>query len=493
MKQIFIFFTVIFISCTQQVKSPALINEFSKLTSPDEVIEFVQSVAESSNSFEYEIFGTSAEGKDLVVLRTKSTKNTDKLRILIFAQQHGNEQSGKEACLLLIQDLANNKLTTLMDNLELWIIPQQNPDGGKRDERRNGNGVDLNRDHVTLTQPENRALHKLFFQFMPHVTVDIHEYNPYQRSWAEFGGYKNFDVQVGVPTNYNVLNEIKSFGLENVLPAIEKDLLKSGYSFQNYIVGPAPNLGRTRHSTVDIDDGRQSFAILNTLSFIYEGLNGKESSLDNLERRAFSQYQAIKALLVYMNENSETVIQLVENARQNLTNSNPGDSVAIRMEHFPDGNPLKLPLISSSTGNDTVALVDNYHPIVKPTLLVSRPKAYLISANDSLLVNFLDFHSVHYDKFNANGHELITAYSIKSIIVSEDEELENRYPNINIEEINSEELTDSYIVVPTNQLHSNFLVTLFEPQSMLGLAQRQGFEYLLKESEIFPILRLEND
>lgn len=491
MRYIFFLIPILFISCSHQVKTPLEENNFSKLTTHNEIVDFVQISSVKSESIEFEVFGTSVEGRDLIVVKSKSTHKTNLLRVLIFAQQHGNEPSGKEAALLVIKDLASNDLTPFINNLELWIIPQMNPDGGDRDQRRNANEVDLNRDHVSLTQPETQALHKLFIQFMPHVTVDIHEYYPYQESWAEFGGFKNFDVQVGAPTNYNVSNQIKSFALDKVMPAVKRHLNENEFSFQNYIVGPAPSMGRTRHSTVDIDDGRQSFAILNTLSLIYEGLNGRNSSNDNLERRSKGQYEAIKALLYFLNENSQEVISLVENARKDLIFKAPGDSVAIRMEHFSDGKPLELKLLSSRTDRDTIISVDNYHSVVKPTLQVIRPKAYLVPKSDSLLVGFLNTHQVSLKEYEGNGSDRIICYQISSVSKSVDEELENRFPQVTIMPMAHDNLVGSYYLVPINQLHSNFLVSLFEPQSMLGLAQRPGFEYLLKENNRFPILRLE--
>lgn len=491
MRRLIFVFAIFLVSCNQEIKSPIFKKDFTELTSPDEVRNFVKNASEFSSSINYEVFGTTVKGNELVVAKIKTSNKSNLLRILIFAQQHGNEQSGKEACLVLLQDIANNKLIPITDNLELWIVPQLNPDGGSIDQRINGNDADLNRDHVILSQPETQALRALFQDFEPHVTLDIHEYYPYSKSWEEYGAFKNFDVQVGIPTNFNVSGEIKSFGLNQVLPAIQKHLNDQGYSFQNYIVGPAPNLGRTRHSTVDFDDGRQSFAILNTLSLIYEGLNGKESSLDNIEGRTKAQFEAIIGLLNFLNSNNEQVVKLVNNARIELANRMPGDSVAIRMEHFSDGKPLMMNLISSKSNNDSLVSIQDYHPLVKPTLMVSRPNAYLIPISDSLLLNFLNLHKISFERYEKMQDDIVVSYSIGQIATSIDEELENRYPQVIRKSITNDEIGNEYYVVTTSQLHSNFLVSVFEPQSMLGLAQRKGYEYLLCENSQFPILRIE--
>lgn len=491
MKKFFLFIPLIILSCSTRIDSPAVLKNFSELTTANEVVEFVKAAAEKSPTLSYEVFGKSSFGKDLVLFRSKYKGSKERLRVLIFAQQHGNEPSGKEACLLLICDLANGKLREWIKDMELLIIPQLNPDGGDLDLRRNGAGIDLNRDHILLEAPETRALHNLFKDFNPHVTIDIHEYYPFSDSWKEFGGYKNFDVQVGVPTNINVSHEIRDFGLNKALPFVETTLAEKGYTFNNYIVGPAPNLGRTRHSTVDFDDGRQSFAILGTLAFIFEGINGKADVLDNIEHRTYGQYHALKALLEFLHNSADEIKSIVAGAKVKLINAEPGESVAIRLEHFPSGDPLKLPLVSSKTGKDTIVMVENYHPIVKSTLDATRPKAYLVPANDTLLVNFLKLHRIDFEHFETQNTSNISQYFVESIIIGEDEELENRFPMVIKRQVREDEIGKEYLRVTTRQLHSNFLVSLFEPQSMLGLAQRSGYEYLLKEKEYFPILRVE--
>jgi hypothetical protein len=478
-------------SCSSNLESPTVIQKFSHPSSNEQVISFAKEAAERSRSISYQVFGNTIEGSELILVSTKTVRNENPLRVLVFAQQHGNEQSGKEALLLLIRDLANGTHNSWLKNMEILVVPQLNPFGSKNNTRLNGMGIDLNRDHVIMQAPETRALHKIFHEFMPHVTIDIHEYQPYQKTWREFGAYKNFDVQVGVPTNINVDSKLIEFGLKNALPQIQSHLNEFGYSFQNYIVGPSPNLGRTRHSTVDIDDGRHSFAILNTLAFIYEGINGRDSFKDNLERRTISQYEAVKALLGFLNHNFSEVVSMVNNARNQLINAQPNDSIAIRMEHFPDGNPLKVNIISSKTGLDTLVEIINYHPVVRPTLKVKRPRGYLVPANDSLLENFLNLHRIVYEPYNPNDEDLIQYSLIKRIDISVDEDLENRLPVVEKVFVKHNNLTASYLFVPISQLHSNFLVTVFEPQSMLGLAHREGFEYLLVPNQVFPILRIE--
>ncbi|MBW6480370.1 MAG: hypothetical protein K0B37_13165 [Bacteroidales bacterium] len=480
-------------ACGTPPESPTLLRNYQQPATSQEIIDFVEEAVVKSDNLYHTVIGYSEGGTPLVAVHASNPSEypDTKLHVLIFAQQHGNEQSGKEAALLLIRDMANGMYNHWFEKLEIWIVPQINPDGSDMNERRNAGGIDLNRDHIVQLAPETRAIHNLFREFNAHVTVDIHEYYPYRESWAEFGGYKNFDVQVGIPTNPNVSEEIKTFALMKALPSIEKHLNEKGFSFHNYIVGPAPNLGRTRHSTVDFDDGRQSFAIQNTLSFIYEGINGQDGYIENLERRTIGQYEGLVALLEFLYDTAPETRSMVEKARKNLKEAKTGEKVAIRMEHFPDTSTLMLPLTSSKTGLDTLVMVENYHPLVQPTLEVSRPFAYLVPANDNQLIEFLKLHKLVIDTNVDLSDRIVSRYFIESIETSIDEELPNRLPRVITQTMNGNELTEEYLLVPTAQLHSNFIVSLFEPQSMLGLAQRPGFEYLLEEGEVFGILRVE--
>ena len=51
-----------------------------------------------------------------------------------------------------------------------------NPTGSEIDTRFNANGMDLNRNHLILTEPETIALHKLFDKYFFEATMDVHEY-----------------------------------------------------------------------------------------------------------------------------------------------------------------------------------------------------------------------------------------------------------------------------------------------------------------------------
>lgn len=74
----------------------------------------------------------------------------DEPEVAYVAAMHGDEVVGKELCIELIHYLLDNygtdpRVTDLVDNTEIWIMPSMNPDGTALNQRYNSNGFDLNR------------------------------------------------------------------------------------------------------------------------------------------------------------------------------------------------------------------------------------------------------------------------------------------------------------------------------------------------------------
>ncbi|MGM0498026.1 MAG: M14 family zinc carboxypeptidase [Bacteroidota bacterium] len=476
---------------TLSVQAPIEAHEFKQLTSNKELIQYLNKADSLSELITVSVPAKSVEGKDIPLVKISHKENIDneKLTIFFFAQQHGDEPSGKEGLLLLINEILQGKHNEWIEHVDLLIMPQVNPDGGDENQRRNANGIDLNRDHLEISSPEVKAVHDVFQSYTPEVTVDVHEYDPYSSSWREFGYLKDFDIQLGGMTNKNVDSNLKQLFYDSALPFVEDYVTEAGYSFFEYTLGDLPNGKRLRRSTVDVNDGRQSFGILNTFSFIVEGKYGKDS-VDHLERRAKSQLRTAKGLITFMIENQDKVKNEVKKAREKLKHSKQGEKVAIRMHHVKGDKSLKYPLKSIKTGNDTVFQVKEYHSKVISKLDVTKPTAYLIPANDEKLVSWMKRFNLDYNLYQpAEGH-VVSQYAIQDIKRQVDEGLENYFPKVQLQPYKKEIGKNEYYAIPINQLHSNKIVTALEPQSMLGLVNYDAFEYLLVNNSIYPVLRM---
>ncbi|MFE9681487.1 M14 family zinc carboxypeptidase [Streptomyces sp. NPDC006285] len=92
---------------------------------------------------------------------------------------HGNEWEGTDASLKLIEQLAtaqDRSTTGLLARSRVYFNITANPDGRIAGTRANANGFDLNRDFVTASQPEVRAMRQIAIDKQPALMVDLHGY-----------------------------------------------------------------------------------------------------------------------------------------------------------------------------------------------------------------------------------------------------------------------------------------------------------------------------
>ncbi|MET9454263.1 M14 family zinc carboxypeptidase [Streptomyces canus] len=92
---------------------------------------------------------------------------------------HGNEWEGTDASLKIIEQLAtaeDNRTKSLLAHSRLYFNITANPDGRIAGTRANAGGFDLNRDFVTASQPEVRAMRQIEIDKQPAVMLDLHGY-----------------------------------------------------------------------------------------------------------------------------------------------------------------------------------------------------------------------------------------------------------------------------------------------------------------------------
>jgi hypothetical protein len=477
---------------SQVTETPLEMNNYDSLTSYSQMLSYLYKIVEEDSRIKMEFIGESVEGRKIPVVSISSSdfgEDSSKVKILIFAQQHGNEQSGKEGALLLLKDIVSGEFDEFLGNSDLLLVPQMNPDGASKNERRNGNNADLNRNHLILTQPEVIGLHKLFNRYLPEATLDVHEYYPYSDDWIKFGYLKDSDEQFGTTTDINVSEKIRRYSSMEFLPFAKNYLKERGFSFNNYILGGPPGENRMRHSTVDINDGRQSFGILNSFSFILEGKNGRDQKIENIRHRAEGQKTAMQAFISFVSQNRKKIKNLVNNERNKLIHSKQGKPVAVRMEHIKGDSVLSLSLKSVYSGRDTFLTVEEYHSVVEPLLNINKPLGYLIPRDSVGLLKMLQNHNIKIEPYKQNINERFERYYIEKVDSVLLEELMLPDAVLRIEEV-SELLPESYSFIPINQLNSNMLVLALEPQSMIGIVVYDEYRNWIAAGKYYPIIRV---
>ncbi|MBB4904753.1 M14 family zinc carboxypeptidase [Actinophytocola algeriensis] len=111
--------------------------------------------------------------------RDKGLERGYKAPVWINNNIHGNEWEGTDAALRQIEYLATSNdpaARRLLATSRIYFNVTANPDGRVAGTRANANGFDMNRDFVTNSQAENRAMRDMIIDTQPVITLDEHGY-----------------------------------------------------------------------------------------------------------------------------------------------------------------------------------------------------------------------------------------------------------------------------------------------------------------------------
>jgi hypothetical protein len=505
--QILVFYFTISILFQQFVLSqpspllPLEKNKFETLTSYSEMRTFLTDLVEKNPIIKQKVIGKSVDDREIPALffsldEKFGSKRNMKPVVLIFCQQHGGEPSGKEAALMLARDLTGRR-KQLLENLDLIVVPQVNPDGGEKKQRRNANEMDLNRNHMILSEPETFALHQLFLEWMPEVTLDVHEYGAVSQTWMSHGFIKNADVQLGKISNVNIDPVIHDFSAAVFVPAVGKQLRENGFTFHEYLVGTPFKDSRLRYSTTAINDGRQSFGIYNTFSFIQEGIQFGNLT-DKLEHRTTAQLTALTGFLQVINQHSIGILQIIGESRKTLVSQDHigNTRAAIQMEYYADSQDTStvFPVFNLQEWKPKNQELKNFQSTVRVRKSVKKPIAYIIPSSETKLIEILARHRIEMNPLTEKRNIPVEVYEITHLTTMIEEETEVPYVDVEVKKM-TRNFDKGTVIVYLTQPAGNFIPLLLEPQSRFSLFQEgSGRKYrlseYLKENTEFPIYRL---
>jgi hypothetical protein len=188
--------------------SPAEAAGFEATPDYAETMEFLRRLAARMPEMRLESFGRSAAGRPLplvIVSRERAftaaaAQRLAKPVVLIQNGIHPGEIDGKDACLMILRDLALGRRRELLDAATLLVVPIYNADGHERISpynrpnqdgphrgmgfRATADGLDLNRDYVKVASPEAQAMVGLIASWRPHLFVDNHVTDGVDHDWV---------------------------------------------------------------------------------------------------------------------------------------------------------------------------------------------------------------------------------------------------------------------------------------------------------------------
>jgi hypothetical protein len=125
--------------------------------------------------------GESAEGRPI----RRITYGSGPATVLLWSQMHGDESTASMTLADLLRFLRERPdhplARRIAEGSTLHIVPVLNPDGTARFQRRNAQGVDINRDARRLATPEGRILKAVNDEVEPEFGFNLHDQNPATR------------------------------------------------------------------------------------------------------------------------------------------------------------------------------------------------------------------------------------------------------------------------------------------------------------------------
>lgn len=537
-------FLIVFVSLSlaeAPLKTPAENSNYSEYTQYQDIAYFLCRLGEISENLVVRVVGRTLpreeySSKDLLLciitkegISCPEDLNRNKPTFYVVGAKHGNEQSAKEASLMLIRDLTVGELNPLLEQVNFLIFPTANPYGNWLDIRRNEQDLDLNRDQVKLESPESEAINQIFADWMPEATMDVHE-----------KGDDFYQVSIGCVSNPNIHKSILNFSRNVLLSEVEKNLKEKNITFHEYLITQRMGIDSSagvdyseedrgkrvymkRYSTTDLNDGRNSPGIYQTLSFIQEGASRHD--LETLKQRTIYQYYGIRFMAESIGDHGEEIISLVRNLRQELVQKareySEQDSVHLRMKYTRDpdepsikikqfvrtenrivgflkgdkkaGDPLTYedikPYPFPSDRKIEEVVEENWFPNVLPLVSAARPLAYYIPSKHKDVVQTLLKHGIKVDFFIQDCFVDSQVYEVTEMIPAEYDYLAPQKISVTKKEINAVvKKGDFYISCA--QPGADLIPCLLEPESQYGLIRYWKYDLVPEKGDVFPFYRI---
>lgn len=464
--------------------------KLAKTISYSEMETFLKSV-DGKGPVRLSVEGRTAQGRGiyLVHVTTAPPGKEPVWRILFYAQQHGDEVSGKDALLYLVREIAREP-STLPPDVDLWIFPMMNPDGAEAGTRRNATGADLNRDHMVLEQPETQALYRVVRRVRPHVAVDCHEFSRDPKAWRARGWRKWPDITMDGLNNPLLDRDVVAAARRWVDEAAGAEE-KAGHPFLRYWVGDVPPDGEQRHSAPDVDGGLNAVAMYGGLSFIIEAATFEAAGVPpgDLGNRVDAYLVLFRRFIAGDGHRQEDLAAVERSRARPLPAFLPTNYLWVN----PRASVTEFPVVEASTGRVLKIPTANMMTEVAVKKTVPTPLGYaVIPAAAEAFRALLEKHGIPFETLPAArgvGVESATLLRVEN----EFDEVYSRYEGrqiVRLGEARTTELAVGSLFVPLEGEAAVRAALVLEPAQLYGLYQYPRFKALAAGDGSLPILRV---
>ena len=283
-------------------------------------VEVVEGIAAASERVRLQTIGRTHEGRPMLLAtvgypRPKAPEAIpDSPGVFIMCSVHGGERSGREACLMLLRELAfsnDPRIIDILSNATVLINPSANPDGQSVGRRTNTANQDLNRDSLLLRHPETYAIAEAIRNGQPELVIDAHEK----------GGGPDTDPSWSRSRIINA--QLVSLGQDMTIGRLFRDGAGAGWSMRPYTGWANNNWEGFHHNMAGMKNMLGS--LLETANATLPARpNAPANSPQGQKRRVYTHLWSLQTLLDYHRENLPTIQAVVAASKaDNIANTGP--------------------------------------------------------------------------------------------------------------------------------------------------------------------------
>jgi Zinc carboxypeptidase len=311
----------------ESLRTPLEVNAQTRISTSAEMTAYLKALsARHPTIANVEVLGKTVQGRaiEALVMKTKTTGAASRPKVMIIGSQHGAaEPAGGEALLVIARELAERELRPLLDDLDVILIPNANPDGRDIKKRANANGVNINTDFVLLSQPESRIVKDMLAKYQPDALLDSHESAVLKRKTLARDGYlTDFDAQFEIGNNPSIPAGVREYALNELLPMLTARVTAGGLPAQRYIGEVISIKQPITNGGLTLRNFRNTAGMSGAVSFLVETkLDSREDTYPtyrNIAVRLERQLLCLRTFLNLVHEKRAEIAQRAAAARDAL-------------------------------------------------------------------------------------------------------------------------------------------------------------------------------
>lgn len=465
--------------------TPALKKE-KGYTNYTELISFLTALEkEFPQKIKHSFIGKSKNGMAIPMVVLSNGNNANKARIWMQGGLHGDEPAGTESLLLLIHQLLHDSsLFYLLEKTDIAIVPMFNIDGYLKQERRNAEGLDLNRDQTKLMAVESIPLKEAYSAFKPDIALDLHEYRPFRKDFVTLstsGVSSAYDVMFLYSGNLNVPERLRQLTLNRFVNPTYEKLNRWHYTHHEYVTSEVEK--GDIHFNQGSNNARSSatnFALQQSVSTLLE-VRGVGIGRTSFKRRIhIGQIVALSYAQIAATLSAEELQSI------RIPNNPKTITVQSRKARYQD-SLLFIDLDKNELISIPVTIKDALKSESKLTR--TRPLFYAIEPSQAFLIPKISAFGLSIDTLKAP-----TSFKAETYTVTHYKKSANAYESVFLQEVKTEitekplTLKSGTFIIRMDQASSNILIELLEPEAPNSFI---SFGILpTKAGEPLPIYRL---